>query len=200
MAESVNVKSLDALQEFRSALIQFIDKAKRATSTAESEVYSVQAFVSKTQFMYWRSKIRKSEEKLSQAKSELYRASISQPDNPRGPTDQIKLVKKRQEEIKYAHQQLARTQHWTRIIEHQNHEYRSAMTPLTASLDGDLQKTVVKIDNAIASIELYLADKVQVSKEPDPSKGVASIARKGSDRKEVDHEHDDSQGATDEGN
>ena len=200
MAESVNVKSLDALQEFRSALIQFIDKAKRATSTAETEVYSVQAFVSKTQFMYWRSKIRKSEEKLSQAKSELYRASISQPDNPRGPTDQIKLVKKRQEEIKYAHQQLARTQHWARILEHQNHEYRSAMAPLAASLDGDLQKTVVKIDNAIASIELYLADKVQVSKEPDPSQGASSIVRKGSDRKEVDHEHDDSQGATDEGN
>ena len=200
MAESVNVKSLDALQEFRSALIQFIDKAKRATSTAESEVYSVQDFVSKTQFMYWRSELRKSEEKLSQAKSELYRASISQPDNPRGPTDQIKLVQKRQAEIKHAHQQLARTQHWARILEHQNHEYRSAMAPLAASLDGDLQKTVVKIDNAIASIELYLADKVQVCKEPDPSQGAASIVRKGSDRKEVDHEHDDSQGATDEGN
>ena len=200
MAESVNVKSLDALQEFRSALIQFIDKAKRATSTAESEVYSVQAFVSKTQFMYWRSEIRKSEEKLSQAKSELYRASISQPDNPRGPTDQIILVQKRQAEIKHAHQQLARTQHWARILEHQNHEYRSAMAPLAASLDGDLQKTVVKIDNAIASIELYLADTVQISKEPDPSQGASSIVRKGSDRKEVDHEHDDSQGATDEGN
>ena len=200
MPESVNVKSLDALQEFRSALIQFIDKAKRATSTAEFEVYSVQDLVSKTQFMYWRSEIRKSEEKLSQAKSELYRASISQPDNPRGPTDQIKLVQKRQAEIKHAHQQLARTQHWTRILEHQNHEYRSAMAPLAASLDGDLQKTVVKIDNAIASIELYLADKVQGSNEPDFSQGAASIARKESDRKEVNHEHDDSQGATDEGN
>jgi hypothetical protein len=74
------------------------------------------------------------------------------------------------------------------------------MTPLTASLDGDLQKTVVKIDNAIASIELYLADRVQVSKEPDPSQGAASIARKESNRKEADHEHDDSEGATDEGN
>ena len=200
MPESVNIKSLDALQEFRSALIQFIDKAKRATSAAESEVFSVQGWVSNTQLMYWRSEIRKSEEKLSQAKSELYRASISQPDNPRGPTDQIKLVQKRQEEIKNAHQQLARTQHWARILEHQNHEYRSAMTPLTASLDGDLQKTVVKIDNAIASIELYLADREQVSKEPDPSQGAASIARKESNRKEADHEHDDSEGATDEGN
>ena len=200
MPESVNVKSLDALQEFRSALIHFIDKAKRATSTAESEVYSVQAWVSNTQMMYWRNEMRKSEEKLSQAKSELYRASISQPDNPRGPTDQIKLVQKRQAEIKHAHHQLLRTKHWMRILEHHNHEYRSAMTPLTASLEGDLQKTVVKIDNAIASIELYLADNVQVSKEPDPSQCDDSIAKKGNDRKEVDHEYDDSEGTTDEGN
>ena len=200
MPESVNVKSLDALQDFRSALIHFIDKAKRATSAAESEVYSVQSWVSQTQVMYWRTEIRKSEENLSQAKSELYRASISQPDNPRGPTDQIKLVQKREAEIKHAQKQLDRTKHWTRVLEHQNHEYRSAMAPLTASLDGDLQKTVVKIDNAITSIELYLADKVQDSKEPETSIDAESIARKGSDRKDVDHEPDNTKGTIDEGN
>ena len=198
MPESANVRSLDALQEFRAALIEFIDMAKRAVSTGESEVNHIQTWVGHTQLMHWRHQIRRGEEKLAQAKSELFRATISQPDNPRGPTDQIRLVRRRKEEIAFAKRKLLTTQHWSRVIEHENHEYRSAMSPLTASLDGELKKAVVKIDNAITTIELYLADIVQTSEDTTVPIEAESIARSGSDRKDLDDEHGDSQSPTDE--
>ncbi|MBC8203816.1 MAG: hypothetical protein H8E91_08310 [Planctomycetes bacterium] len=199
MPESANVKSLDGLRDFRAALIDFIEKAKRATSSAESEISHMQSWLGNTQMMHWKHAIRKAEEKLSQAKSELFRATISQPDNPRGPTDQIKLVRRRKEEIAAAQLKLKNTQRWVRIVEHENHEYRSAMTPLTASLDGELQKAVVKIDNAICSIELYLADQVVESEKDQPLEEKTTIARRGDDRKGQDDEHGDSQGTIDEG-
>ncbi len=199
MPESANVKSLDALRDFRVALIDFIDKAKRATSSAESEISHMHIWIGHTQLMYWKGTIRRAEEKLSQAKSELFRATISQPDNPRGPTDQIKLVRRRKEEIAAAQRKLQNTKRWGRILEHENHEYRSAMTPLTASLDGELQKAVVKIDNAINSIELYVADQVIESELEQTAEEQTSIARGGDDRKEPDNEHGDSQGTIDEG-
>ena len=93
MPEAVNIKSLDGLRDFRVALIDYIDKAKRATSSAESEINHMHSWLSNTQLMHWKHSIRRAEEKLSQAKSELFRATISQPDNPRGPTDQIKLLR-----------------------------------------------------------------------------------------------------------
>ena len=151
-----------------------------------------------TQLMHWRHQIRRGEERLAQAKSELFRATISQPDNPRGPTDQIRLVRRRKEEIAFAKRKLLTTQQWSRVIEHENHEYRSAMSPLTASLDGELKKAVVKIDNAITTIELYLADKVQTSEDTTVPIEAESIARSGSHRKDLDDEHGDSQSPTDE--
>lgn len=200
MPESANVKSLDSLSDFRVALINFIEKSKRAVSTAESEISHVQSWVGNTQLMHWKSTIRKAEEKLSQAKSELFRATISQPDNPRGPTDQIKLVRKRKEEIATAKKKYEKTKRWGRILEHENHEYRSAMTPLTASLEGELQKAVVKIDNAIIAIELYLADVVVENDELHTETEATSIARKGEDRKDADNEHGNSQSTIDQGN
>ncbi|MBT4584380.1 MAG: hypothetical protein HOC93_04790 [Phycisphaerae bacterium] len=199
MPESANVKSLDALRDFRVALINFIDKAKRAASSAESEINHMHSWIGHTQLMHWKYAIQRAEEKLSQAKSELFRATISQPDNPRGPTDQIKLVRRRKEEIASAQLKLQNTKRWGRILEHENHEYRSAMTPLTASLDGELQKAVVKIDNAIVSIELYLADQVVESEVEQTTEEKTSIARRGDDRKDPDNEHGDSQSTIDEG-
>ena len=108
-------------------------------------------------------------------------------------------VRKRKEEIATAQRKLQNTQRWVRIVEHENHEYRSAVAPLTASLDGELQKAVVKIDNAINSIELYLADQV-INSEIEQTEEQISIARSGEDGKDQINEHGDSQGTNIEGN
>jgi len=200
MPESANVKSLDSLIDFRVALINFIEKSKLALSTGEAEISNMQSWVSHTQQMHWKIAIRKSEEKLSQAKSELFRATISQPDNPRGPTDQIRLVNKRKEEIAHGQKKYERTKRWGRILEHENHEYRSAITPLAASLEGELQKAVMKIDNAIVAIELYLADVVAENEELNTETEATSIARRGVDRKDAKDEHGNGESTIDEGN
>ena len=200
MPESANVKSLDSLIDFRVALINFIEKSKLAVSTGESEISNMQSLVGHTQLMHWKFVIRKAEEKLSQAKSELFRATISQPDNPRGPTDQIRLVNKRKEEIAHGQKKYERTKRWGRILEHENHEYRSAITPLAASLEGELQKAVMKIDNAIVAIELYLADVVVENEELHTENEATSIARKGVDRKDAKDEHGNGESTIDEGN
>jgi len=200
MPESANVKSLDSLIDFRVALINFIEKSKLAVATGESEISTMQSWVGHTQLMHWKIVIRKAEEKLSQAKSELFRATISQPDNPRGPTDQIRLVNKRKEEIAHGQKKYERTKRWGRILEHENHEYRSAITPLAASLEGELQKAVIKIDNAIVAIELYLADVVADNEELHTETEAPSIARRGVDRKDAKDEHGNGESTIDEGN
>ena len=95
MSQAANVRSLEALRDFRSALIIFIDHAKQSIATSDGEVSRMSQWLDSTQPMFWVQEIRKGEERLTQAKSELFRATISQPDNPRGPTDQVRLVKKK---------------------------------------------------------------------------------------------------------
>jgi hypothetical protein len=202
MPQAANVRSLESLKEFRSALIKFIDKAKRAVSTAESEVSRTQIWLQSTQPLHWKHTIRRGEEKLAQAKSELFRATISQPDNPRGPTDQIRLVKKRQAEIKFAEEKLERTQRCARHLEHELNEYRGAMSPLTTSLEGDMTKAVVILERSIRSLEAYLSTKITPAEETlGETPELESIARKGEDnKKETSDEHANGNSTADESN
>jgi hypothetical protein len=198
MAKAANVRSLEALREFRVALIKFIDKAKRAVSTSDSEVMRTQMWIDSHQPSYWIREIRKGEEKLNQAKSELFRATISQPDNPRGPTDQVRLVRKRKAEIEFAKKKLEQTKRWSRLFERSTNEYRGAMAPLSSALDGIAQKAVVMIERSIATLESYLASGVPIAEESLEVTKTKSIARKGDDTKETEtDEHADSDSTTD---
>lgn len=182
MSQAANVRSLEAIREFRVALIKFIDKAKRSVATAESEVQRNSTWLGSTQPLHWVHEVRNGNERLAQAKSELARASLSQPDNPRGPTDQIRLVRKREEEIKKAMKKGEQTKRWSRKFEQQINEYRGAMTPLSSCLDGDLNKAVTVLTNSIKSLEEYIANTTSTNSEPLESKPtVESIARTGED-------------------
>ena len=197
MSQAANVRSLEALKEFRVALIKFIDKAKRSISTADSEVQRTSIWLGSTQPMHWIQEVRRAEERLTQAKSELFRATISQPDNPRGPTDQVRLVRKRQEEIKIASDKLQNTKKWSRKFERSLNEYRGAMAPLGSILDGDLQKASSILTNAIKSLEAYVSTTLESQETVDNDfTNKESIARKGDDQQD---EHSCSDSTTDEG-
>ncbi|MBC8202135.1 MAG: hypothetical protein H8E86_08820 [Planctomycetes bacterium] len=202
MSQAANVRSLESLKEFRSALIKFIDEAKRAISTADSEVSHTQVWLQSTQPTHWIQAERRSNELLAQAKSELFRATISQPDNPRGPTDQIRLVKRRQAEIKDAHDKLLLTKRWSRKMERETNEYRGAITPLLSALEGSLNKAVFIIDKSIQSLESYLATSVKSSEqEISDSTNAPSIARGGDAVQEQQKdEHADGSSTTDKNN
>jgi len=198
MSQAANVRSLESLKEFRSALIKFIDEAKRAISTADSEVSHTQIWLHSTQPMHWIQTERRGNEKLAIAKSELFRATISQPDNPRGPTDQIRLVKRRQSEIKDAQDKLLVTKRWSRKMERETNEYRGAITPLLSSLEGSLNKAVFIIDKSIQSLEAYLSTSIKPNEELQDSTGTATIARSGEEyvKEEIKDEHADSGSTT----
>ena len=201
MSHAANVRSLDALGEFRTALIKFIDMAKRAIATAESELQRTHTWLNSTQALHWTHEIRRAEELLNQAKSELYRAKLSQPDNPRAPTDQVRLVRKRQSEIVHAQEKKEKAKRWSRTLERETNEYRGALSPLSSSLDGQLHKAVVLIDRSIKTLESYITTSLPSSaSEISVPSDTTSIARHGDDiHKEDNDEHANSDCTTHEG-
>ncbi len=201
MAKAANVRSLEALRDFRVALIKFIEKAKLAVSTSDSEVMHTQIWLQSQQPTHWVQVMRRCEEKLSQAQSELFRATLSQPDNPRGPTDQIRLVSKCKAEIVAAKEKLDQTKKWSRTFERSTNEYRGAISPLSSALDGNAHKAVVLIERSIETLEKYLATQTTSDTETLSSVDAQSIARKGEEQQnetEKNDEHANSNSPTNE--
>lgn len=198
MARSADVRSIDALRDFRVALLEFIDFARRSLATAESEVQRMDSWLTHEQPESWKRQVRHRKEMLAQSKSELFRATISQPDNPRGPVDEQRRVRKCEEAIREAEDKLARTKRWAREFVRGAQEYHGATAALGASLDGELTAAAGKVDRAISTLEVYLADAPDVviaEETPD----AASIARRGDQEEAGTDEHADGPRAADEG-
>jgi hypothetical protein len=107
-----------------------------------------------------------------------------------------------QEEIKFAEEKLARTKQCARLLEHELNEYRGALTPLSTSLDGDMNKAVSILEHAIHSLEAYIATTSHNEDEfLQDTTQATSIARKGDEKaKEVNDEHADSDSPTNKSN
>ena len=59
MSQSANVRSLESLREFKTALVKFIDHAKRSIATSDGEVQRVSIWLDSTQPMHWLRQVRK---------------------------------------------------------------------------------------------------------------------------------------------
>ena len=86
------------------------------------------------------------------------------------------------------------------MFERSTNEYRGAIAPLSSALDGTTHKAVVLIERSIATLESYLSSETPTSAETLTASEGDSIARKGAEQSESNHEHADSDSTTDQGN
>lgn len=80
MGEQARVSSVDALEAFRSDLIQYIEKAKRALEDAEGEVRRTRTWLEADRWQHWTRQYKARVKKLEQAEADLYNARITRPD------------------------------------------------------------------------------------------------------------------------
>ena len=71
MANEAKVRSLDALESWRSSLIVFMTKARRAVDQAGEEVRRARNWVQTEQRLHWETELRKRTRKLEQFQAEL---------------------------------------------------------------------------------------------------------------------------------
>ncbi|XHR29148.1 MAG: hypothetical protein ACFUZC_01005 [Chthoniobacteraceae bacterium] len=77
MANQAKVTSLDALDAFRSSLIVFIAKAKRALDETSEEGHRMRQYLQNDQRQHWELQRRARTKKLEQAEAELLSARLA---------------------------------------------------------------------------------------------------------------------------
>ena len=78
MSQSANVRSVDAIREFRIAMTTFAEEARTALGSAEMEVRRTRDWLSRDQLTFWQAQVKRRNELLSIARTELHRRRLSQ--------------------------------------------------------------------------------------------------------------------------
>ena len=153
MAEQVKVTSLDALETFRSRMIVFLTKAKRAVDEAVDDTRRTRNWLHGEQKVFWETQWRKRRKAYDQAQQELISARFSEFND--SPSLQQAAVRKTKAALDEAEEKLRKVKAWSR-------DYDRASEPMVKKFEGikhylehDIPKAIALLTQIQRTLEAY---------------------------------------------
>jgi hypothetical protein len=157
MTQAAHVTSIDALEEFRTALLKFGNEAQAALCAAELEIRRTLDGLDQ-QLRRWQTELRVRQEEVVRAKAELSRRKWGHRDGGGpGTTDQEIALAKAQERLREAETKIETIRRWQRLLPREVHEYEGPARVLAAWLEANLRHTTAILESKIATLEAYAA-------------------------------------------
>ena len=157
MSQSANVHSTEAIRDFRIALTTFSEEGRNALGSVEMELRRARDWLQRDQLGYWQGQVKRSNELLSMARTELHRRRLSQANSDAiSDTEQKEAVRAAQRRLEAAEDKVKRVKGWVPVLEHAIAEYHSSSQPLGDRLTGSLVNSITLLDRMLASLDSYL--------------------------------------------
>lgn len=186
MSQSANVRSVEAIQHFKVALTNFADDARNALGGVEMEIKRTRDWLLRDQLGYWQSQVKRRNEALSMARTELHRRRLSQQGSDAiSDTEQKENVRNAQRKLEEAEQKVVLVKKWAPVLEHAISEYHSTSQPLGDSLSGSLMNSLALLERMVASLDAYLATtapSTPIAPPPTKSSGPSESISTGGER------------------
>lgn len=157
MTQFAHITSLDALKNFRAALVEFSESATLALSEAESDVQRTVWWIGHDQHSHWQREIKKRNDKLAQAKADLYRAQLNAQDMQTSAILERKAVQKWERAVGEAEEKLRRVKKWQQILERERMLFKAQCQQVASCAAGDFPVAVGRMDRMIDALEKYIA-------------------------------------------
>jgi len=170
-----NVRSVDAIRDFKVSLVNFAEDARVALAAMEMEIRQVRNWLERDQMTYWKAQVKRSHEEIAEARAELHRRQITQMNSDAvSDTDQKEALKKAQRRLRMAEEMVERVKKWVPVLEHALAEYHSQAQPLGDRLSGSLVNSFTLLDRMVAALDQYLATEAPSAPVLPPSATGAS--------------------------
>src|SRR3954452_6388760 len=131
MAQSANVRSIDAIKQSKIALINFAEEARLALSSADMELNHARNWMERDQLAYWKSQVKRCHEQIAEARTELHRRKLSQMNSDAvSDSDQKEALRMAHRRLEEAELKVERIKRWAPELEHAESEYHSQSQPL----------------------------------------------------------------------
>ena len=157
--ERADVRSIDAIDRFRVDLIGFIDAGKSVLSEAESDIEKTIVWLQRDRVSHWTMQIRKRQELVSRAKSELYRKQMqsSAKDSRPSVVDEKRALRRAELRFEEAQKRMKATKRWVRALERELALYKGNVSSFSAAIDRELPHAAALLKKMTENLEKYLA-------------------------------------------
>ena len=158
MATSARVTSVQAIADFKVALLGFCQEAKEVLATIEMEIRRTMDWVERDQLPYWQREIRNRQEEVAQAKADLFRKQLTRisGQNP-DYLEERKALRIANSRLEKAEDKVQICRSWAnRQLTQAVDEYEGPARQLAGMVEGNPPPIVIYLDRIIGSLEAYL--------------------------------------------
>ncbi|AGA30370.1 hypothetical protein [Singulisphaera acidiphila] len=153
-----NVRSTDAIKQFKLALLTYAEDSRVALGAMEMEIRQVRNWLERDQYTYWTSQVKRAKEKIAEARTELNRRRLSQSNSDAvSDSDQKEALRIAKHRLEEAEDKVERIKKWGPVLEHALSEYHSQSQPLSDKLSGGLVGSLALLERMIVALEEYAA-------------------------------------------
>lgn len=157
-----NVRSLDALADFKASLTRFKFDTEATLGQIDHELQHTQGWLEE-RLNHWRSEHRRRQEDLQRTQADLNRCLASgyrdrdgnyHPPDCRSQESKSREAKSR---VAEAEGQLQTVMHWSQMVQQASDAYRAQARRLAGQLSTELPKAAASLENQINSLRAYLS-------------------------------------------
>ena len=158
---NARVLDLKAIEHFKLALIGFGETLKATIMEADSEIGRAINWLEHDRIQHWRQQIRRRQELVNMAKSELFRKQLqgSEKDGRPSVVDEKKQLEKAVRALELARFKLETCKKWRNRLEREYAMYKSQTSMLGTIAEKKVPDGVARIDRMLDSLEQYVKER-----------------------------------------
>jgi len=177
MSRSANVLSVQALKDFKVAMLNYAEDARNALGGVDMELRRMRDWLERDQYGYWQSQVKRRQEEVMQARSDLHRRKISQQGSDAvSDAEQKEALREAQRRLHVAEEKVAMIKKLIPQLHHAINEYHSHSQPLGDHLSGGFERSVTGLERMVIALEAYLATNVPTTSRSDSTTETGAAA------------------------
>jgi hypothetical protein len=155
---NAKVISIDAIKQFRAALIKFAEHTNAALGNADSDVNRALSWLDMDAKSYWQSETRKAQTKFAQAQEALRMKILYKNVDGTTPSavDEKKEVAKWKGRLEVCQQKLVNVQRYTNLIQRESLMYKGAVQRFATTIQSGVPRGIATLDRVMLAIDRYL--------------------------------------------
>lgn len=172
MSESANVRSLEAVREFRPAMLSFAEDARAALESLRTEVHRTVEWIDHDRPAYWKEETRKSSDAVSEARSALSKKQVIGAGSDRQYDHDEKIALARaKKRFETAMEKQKAVRQWGIKTHRATDEYMTKLSRLEHMLNNDAPRAIGLLERMILALEAYASVGRPADSPPDDDTG-----------------------------
>jgi len=156
MSESANVKSLDSVRFFASAVLQFQEEARLCVTQLEMELRRILGWLERERPRFWKQEIEICRRRQSEARVTLHKCRMRHVGDFRPSCfEEKKHLQQCKDELDFAQKQVAVIRRWTTVAHQEADEYRGRAVQLVQAIERDIPRLLALLRHSIERLEGY---------------------------------------------